>query len=143
MLPLRVKICGVTSPADVAACAAAGADAVGVNFHPASPRYVDPRQSQPLLRSIPPLMAGVGLFVGLPFRQITAMSYQLGLRTIQYHGDDREPADAFPFSLVVAFRVRDRQSLSEIDSHLERCRAADRLPAAIMVDAFVEGLAGG
>jgi phosphoribosylanthranilate isomerase len=143
MHPLRVKICGVTSPADVAACAAAGADAVGVNFYSGSPRYVDPRLSQSLLRSIPPLMTGVGVFVGLPFRQITAMAYQLGLRTIQYHGDDHEPFDAFPFSLVVAFRVRDRQSLADINSYLERCRAADRLPAAIMVDAFVEGLAGG
>lgn len=143
MHPLRVKICGVTSPADVAACAAAGADAVGVNFYPGSPRFVDPRQSQPLLRSIPPLMAGVGVFVGLPFRQITAMAYQLGLRTIQYHGDDREPVDSFPFSLVVAFRVRDRQSLSEIDSYLERCRVVNQLPAAIMIDAFVEGKEGG
>lgn len=143
MHPLRVKICGVTTPVDVAACAAAGADAVGVNFYPGSPRYVDPRQSQPLLRSIPPLIAGVGVFVGLPFRQITAMAYQLGLRTIQFHGDDREPVDPFPFSLVVAFRVRDRQSLSEIDSYLDRCRAVNQLPAAIMVDAFVEGKEGG
>jgi phosphoribosylanthranilate isomerase len=143
MHPLRVKICGVTSPADVAACAAAGADAVGVNFYSGSPRYVDPRLSQPLLRSIPPLMAGVGVFVGLPFRQITAMAYQLGLRTIQYHGDDREPFDAFPFSLVVALRVRDRQSLSEIDSYLGRCRAVNQQPAAIMIDAFVEGKEGG
>ena len=143
MHPLRVKICGVTSPADVAACAAAGADAVGVNFYPMSPRYVDPRQSQLLLRSLPPLMAGVGVFVGLPFRQITAMAYQLGLRTIQYHGDDREATDTFPFSLVVAFRVRDRQALAEIDGYLDRCRAVNQLPAAIMVDAYVEGMQGG
>jgi len=143
MHPLRVKICGVTSPADVAACAAAGADAVGINFHPPSPRYVDPRQSQPLLRSIPPLMAGVGVFVGLPFRQISAMAYQLGLRTIQFHGDHRETIDPFPFSLVVAVRVRDRQSLHEIDRYLEACRAAGHVPAAILVDAFVEGKEGG
>jgi phosphoribosylanthranilate isomerase len=143
MHPLRVKICGVTSPADVAACVAAGADAVGINFHPASPRYVDPRQSQLLLRSIPPLMAGVGVFVGLPFRQITAMAYQLGLRTIQFHGDNREASDPFPFSLIAAVRVRDRNSLREIDSYLETCRACGHLPAAVLVDAFVEGKEGG
>jgi len=143
MHPLRVKICGVTSPADVTACAAAGADAVGINFHPASPRYVDPRQSQPLLRSIPPLMAGVGVFVGLPFRQISAMAYQLGLRTIQFHGELREAIDSFPFSLVIAVRVRDRNSLQEIDRYLESCQTAGNLPAAILVDAFVEGKEGG
>jgi phosphoribosylanthranilate isomerase len=143
MHPLRVKICGVTTPIDVAACAAAGADAVGVNFHPASKRYVNPRASQPLLRSIPPLMAGVGVFVGLPIRQVTAMAYQLGLRGVQCHGQPPEPADPFPFSLVAAFRVRDRQSLAEIDAYLATCRAAGHLPAAVLLDAYVEGQEGG
>jgi phosphoribosylanthranilate isomerase len=143
MHPLRVKICGVTTPADVEACAAAGADAVGVNFHPGSKRYVNPKESQPLLRSIPPLMAGVGVFVGLPIRQITALAYQLGLRGVQLHGENREPADPFPFSLIAAFRVRDRQSLTAIDTYLQMCRTAGQLPAAVLVDAYVEGQEGG
>lgn len=144
MHPLRVKICGVTRPADVAACAAAGADAVGVNFHPGSPRYVDPKASRPLLRSIPPLMAGVGVFVGGPFRQVAAVAYQLGLRAVQYHGPlPDDVADPFPFSLVPAFRVRDRQTLADIQAYLDACRAADRLPGAILVDAYVEGQHGG
>jgi phosphoribosylanthranilate isomerase len=143
MHPLRVKICGVTTPDDVRACADAGADAVGINFYPQSPRYVDPRASQPLLRSIPPLLAGVGVFVGQPLRQMTALAYQLGLRAIQCHGDPPEPADPFPFSLIVAFRVRDRQSLIDVESYLDRCRSAGHPPAAILADAFVEGRHGG
>ena len=143
MHPLRVKICGVTTPEDVAACAAAGADAVGINFHPGSKRYVDPRQAQPLLRSVPPLLAGVGVFVGLPFRHITALAYQLGLRGVQYHGDPHPPEDLFPFSLVAAFRVRDRQSLADVDAYLAACRAAGQLPGAILLDAYVEGQEGG
>jgi phosphoribosylanthranilate isomerase len=143
MHPLRIKICGVTTPDDVAVCANAGADAVGINFHPASPRYVDPKASQALLRSIPPLMSGVGVFVGLPLRQVTAMAYQLGLRGIQYHGENRDLADPFPFSMIAAFRVRDRKSLSAIDAYLESCRAFGQLPAAILLDAYVEGQEGG
>jgi len=143
MSPVRVKICGVTTPADVAACAAAGADAVGINFHPGSKRYVDPRQSPPLVRSIPPLMAGVGVFVGLPFRQIAALAYQMGLRGVQYHGEPRPPEDPFPFSLIAAFRVRDRSSLAEIDRYLDACRAAGHLPSALLLDAYVEGQEGG
>jgi phosphoribosylanthranilate isomerase len=143
MHPLRIKICGVTTPADVTACAAAGADAVGINFHPGSKRYVDPKASQPLLRSIPPLMAGVGVFVGLPIRQVTALAYQLGLRGVQYHGENRELADPFPFSLIAAFRVRDRKSLTAIDTYLEMCRTFGHPPAAVLVDAYVEGEEGG
>jgi phosphoribosylanthranilate isomerase len=143
MHPLRIKICGVTTPDDVALCAAAGVDAVGINFHPGSPRYVDPKASQPLLQSIPPLMAGVGVFVGLPMRQVTAMAYQLGLRGIQYHGENRDIGDQFPFSVIAAFRVRDRQSLAEIHAYLEMCRTLGRLPGAILVDAHVDGLHGG
>ena len=40
-LPL-VKICGVRTPADLEACAAAGANAVGLVFAPGSPRELDP-----------------------------------------------------------------------------------------------------
>ncbi|HKB05077.1 MAG TPA: phosphoribosylanthranilate isomerase [Gemmataceae bacterium] len=143
MHPLRVKFCGVTRPADVAACAEAGADAVGINFHPASPRYVDPRAAQPLLRAIPPLVAAVGVFVNQPFRQVAALAYQLGLRGVQWHGEHGEPEDAFPFSFVPAFRVRDRQSLADIEAYLAKCRAVGRLPGAILVDAYVEGRHGG
>jgi phosphoribosylanthranilate isomerase len=143
MHPLRVKICGVTTPDDVAACVAAGADAVGVNFHPKSPRNVDPRAAQPLLRSIPPLISAVGVFVEMPFRQVAALAYQLGLRGVQLHGESREVADPFPFSVITAFRVRDRGTLAEIASYLNRCADVGFSPGAILVDAFVEGQHGG
>jgi phosphoribosylanthranilate isomerase len=141
-IPIRIKICGVTIPDDASACANAGADAVGINFHPASPRFVDPRQAQPLLRSIPPLMAAVGVFVAQPLRQVCALAYQLGLRGIQWHGENREIADPFPFSMIAAFRVRDAQSLAEISAYLDACAPAQK-PAAILVDAYVEGQEGG
>ena len=143
MPPLRIKICGVTTPDDVALCVAAGADAVGINFHPGSPRYVDPRAAQSLLRSIPPLLTAVGVFVERPFRQVATMAYQLGLRAVQLHGEPREITDPFPFSMIPAFRVRDRQSLADIEAHLKACEAAGFLPGAILVDAFVEGQHGG
>ena len=141
--PLRIKICGITTPDDMKACGDAGADAVGINFHPASPRYVDPKQAQPLLRSISPLMAGVGVFVAQPFRQVCAMAYQLGLRGVQWHGENRELADPFPFALIAAFRVKDRRSLADIMAYLDTCGTFGQKPAAILVDAFVEGQEGG
>jgi phosphoribosylanthranilate isomerase len=37
---IHVKICGLTSPADAHASVALGADFLGINLHPQSPRYV-------------------------------------------------------------------------------------------------------
>ena len=41
----RIKICGLTREADVAVAVAAGADAIGFNLYPQSPRYVEPARA--------------------------------------------------------------------------------------------------
>ena len=139
-IPLRIKICGVTTPEDVRLCAEAGADAVGINFHPTSPRFVDPRLAQPVLRAVPALMSAVGVFVAQPFRQVCAIAYQLGLSGVQWYGDPREAVDPFPFALIAAYRIKDRRSLDDITAYRE---SVAHKPAAILVDAFVEGEHGG
>jgi phosphoribosylanthranilate isomerase len=44
-----IKVCGVRTPADVDACAAAGATHVGINTWPGSPRSVVPRTARELV----------------------------------------------------------------------------------------------
>src|SRR5262245_10062702 len=107
----RVKICGVTSAEDVRAAALAGADAVGFNFYPKSPRFVDPRLMSPLLQALPPLIDAVGVFVDLKIRQISALAYQLGLHSIQTFADPSDLDDPYPFRLIAAFRVKDADSV--------------------------------
>lgn len=143
MHPLRIKICGITDPRDAEAAADLGADAIGVNFYPRSPRFVEPSNAAELMRAIPPLMTPVGVFVAQPVRQCFAIAYQLGLRAVQWIGENRELADPFPFQLIAAFRIRDQQSLVEIQRYVQMCRDFGRLPAAILVDAHVEGQMGG
>src|SRR5262249_54716721 len=105
----RVKICGVTTAEDVRLVADCGADAVGFNFYSKSPRYVDPRTAAPtLVRALPPLLDSVGVFVGLKTRQVCAIAYQLGLRSVQYLADESDTEDSFPFQRIAAFRVKDR-----------------------------------
>ena len=58
----RIKICGITSTDMALAAAEAGADAIGLVFVSASPRYVLPGMAQRIARSLPPLISPVGVF---------------------------------------------------------------------------------
>lgn len=52
-MSLFVKICGVTRPDAVKAAVEAGADAIGFNFHPPSPRFLSPQQATALAQPVP------------------------------------------------------------------------------------------
>jgi phosphoribosylanthranilate isomerase len=83
----RIKICGVTQAADIDAVAAAGADAVGLNFHPPSIRFVSNDQAAAL--SALAAAAGltrVGVFVDATADQIKAIVDAVGLDFAQLHG---------------------------------------------------------
>jgi phosphoribosylanthranilate isomerase len=137
-MPVRIKICGVTTPDDARFAADAGADAVGLNFYPKSPRFVTPARAAALVRALPPFTAPVGVFVGMPLRQVCAVAFQLGLRGVQTY-DEQPPADdPFPFAHVPAFRVKDAVGLD-----LVRRFVAARRPAAVLIDSLVEGQMGG
>jgi phosphoribosylanthranilate isomerase len=141
---LRVKVCGVTSEEDALAAARFGADAVGLNFHPPSPRCVDPEVARFILRALPPFIEAVGVFVDRPLREVYERLRPLGrIRTIQMHGQVREMADCYPYHFVPAFQVRDASSLAEVTRYLNTCRGLGRLPSAVLLDGHAPGLAGG
>ena len=141
---VRIKICGVTTPADAHEAARLGADAVGLNFYEGSPRRIDPAAVEQVLRELPPFVEAVGVFVNRPVCEIIA---HLGpwrrLRTIQWHGENCEPGDGHPYRLIPAFPVRDAASLAAVTRHLDACRAVGPLPAAVLLDGHAPGQHGG
>jgi phosphoribosylanthranilate isomerase len=82
----QVKICGVTSPDDVRVVAAAGADAVGLNFVPGSPRQLDEATACELALAAGPGLIKVGVFAGASPEQILAVVRRVGLDAVQLHG---------------------------------------------------------
>jgi len=143
MASVRIKICGVTTPEDARFAAECGADAVGLNFYPHSPRFLDPQKAAAVVRALPPFTAPVGVFVGMPLRQVCAVAFQLGLRGVQTY-DDRPPGDdPFPFAHVPAFRVKDAAGLDHVRRFVETATALGRKPAAVLIDSYVEGQMGG
>jgi phosphoribosylanthranilate isomerase len=141
---LRVKICGVTSDTDARTAAALGADAVGLNFAAESPRRIDRKTALDILRTLPPFIDAVGVFVNKPLKQVYQELQHLGrVLTIQWHGSGRELADTFPFRLISAFPIRDASSLNDINRYLEMARGMGQLPAALLLDGHAAGMHGG
>jgi phosphoribosylanthranilate isomerase len=143
MPPVRIKICGVTTPADARAAADAGADAVGLNFYPKSPRFLDPHRAASVVRALPAFTAPVGVFVGVPLRQVCAVAFQLGLRGVQTYDEQPPAEDPFPFAHVPAFRVKDAAGLEHVRRFVEVAKKTGRTPAAVLIDSHVEGQMGG
>jgi len=140
---VRIKICGVTTADDARLAADSGADAVGLNFYPKSPRFVTPTQAAAIVRALPAFTAPVGVFVGMPLRQVCAVAYQLGLRGVQTY-DEQPPADdPFPFAHIPAFRVKDAAGLDSVRRFIEAATRLGRRPAAVLVDSHVDGQMGG
>ncbi|HEX2676354.1 MAG TPA: phosphoribosylanthranilate isomerase, partial [Polyangiales bacterium] len=131
----RVKICGVTSPEDARACVEAGADAIGINFVPSSPRCVSEARAQEIAAMIPPHVVSVGVFVNLPGDEIARLQGSVGFRCVQLHGDEGpdELARFLPHAYK-ALRVRGRDVIAEV---------ARFGGEHVLLDAYVPGAAGG
>jgi phosphoribosylanthranilate isomerase len=85
----RVKICGVTEFEDARDAALLGADAIGLNFYPASPRYLDAARAAKIIERLPPLVTTVGVFVNHPDPQnLEDFAVSLGLHAVQLHGNE-------------------------------------------------------
>lgn len=140
----RIKICGITSVGDARAVAAAGADAVGVNFYAKSPRYVTSEKAREIIDALPAEMVKVGLFVNAPAEEVCQTFDKLGLDLIQVHGD--EPPEFLARlggrPVMRAFRLGEA-GLGPVRGYLADCRQLACVPQLVLVDASVEGSYGG
>lgn len=145
-----VKICGITCLDDALAAREAGADLLGYNFYPASPRSIRPAECARLQASLQDrgLRARtVGVFVNAPPADIQQVVAECGLDFAQLSGD--EP----PETLSALDRVLPGQVFKAIrPASLADAQAAARhyLPAsgdpaapALLIDAYHPVLYGG
>ncbi|MDX1382618.1 MAG: phosphoribosylanthranilate isomerase [Thermoanaerobaculia bacterium] len=84
----RVKICGVTRAGDVEAILALGADMIGLNFYPGSPRCLDTDAASELRRRVGDRARVVGVFVNATAAGVRAIDARVGLDLLQFHGDE-------------------------------------------------------
>ena len=102
----RIKICGVRRPEDALAAARAGADAIGLVFHPAAPRHVTVEQAREILAALPAFVTPVGLFVDAELETLRRTVADLHLRHVQLHGHETPEYVAALRQLAVIKAVR-------------------------------------
>ena len=85
---MLVKICGITRLEDAAAAIDAGASAIGFIFWEGSPRFVRPERAKAIVRTLPPLIGAVGVFVNQDPARVNELADAVGLTAVQLHGDE-------------------------------------------------------
>jgi phosphoribosylanthranilate isomerase len=140
---IRVKICGITRLEDALSAIEAGADLLGFNFHPPSPRSILPQQCAGITRRLRqefPQVTLVGVFVNLPIARVNAILDECALHLAQLHGDE-------PPEMLAQLAGRAFKAFRGIPENLDTLSGytisrAGEAPA-LLVDAVAPGLYGG
>jgi phosphoribosylanthranilate isomerase len=131
MLAVKVKICGLTNYEDAMAAAEMGADMLGFNFYPKSPRYLTPDKAEKIIKRLPAFVDLVGLFVNDPFERIEQVIEQCRLDWVQLHGDESpkfcEQFQSINVRTMKALRVKDEQDIKLSEEYFTD---------AVLLDAF-------
>jgi indole-3-glycerol phosphate synthase / phosphoribosylanthranilate isomerase len=89
-----VKICGITNAEDAFAAIDAGADMLGFNFYPASPRFIEPGAATEIVNAVRSQTARhrsvimIGVFVNEPIEEVLRIAEAANLEGLQLHGDE-------------------------------------------------------
>jgi len=134
---VRVKICGITNLEDARASIDAGAHALGFNFYPPSPRYIEPTTARRIIEQLPASILCVGVFVNLPdAEQVKRLASEAGVQAVQLHGDESPEYCQKLKDLFVIKALR-------VNSEFEPERAARYETEAVLLDGFSSVAYGG
>lgn len=86
-LSFVVKICGITNQDDARHAIASGANALGFNFYPRSPRYLTPSRAHEIATAVNGPYLRVGVFVNPTEEEVLATAELVPLDVVQLHGD--------------------------------------------------------
>jgi phosphoribosylanthranilate isomerase/indole-3-glycerol phosphate synthase/phosphoribosylanthranilate isomerase len=84
----QIKICGLTETDKAVRCAELGADAIGLVFHPKSPRFVSDGKAREICSALSEKTKKVGVFVDESFETIIKKADNCGLDSVQLHGNE-------------------------------------------------------
>lgn len=133
----RIKLCGLTRPADVDAAVAAGADAIGFVLYEKSPRAVTLAQAAQLASRLPPFVMPVVLLVNAEPGVVQQVGQAIPQALIQFHGDES------PETCASAARPYIRAARMSTGFNLLDFAHRYSGAQAMLLDAHVDGYGGG
>jgi phosphoribosylanthranilate isomerase len=117
---VKVKVCGISRPADGLVAAEAGADAVGLVFA-GSPRRIGVEGGREISAALPEGVLKVGVFVDAEPEEVLRIAREVGLDYAQLHGDESPESVAAVreggLPVIKALRVRDAGSLAAMERY--------------------------
>lgn len=134
---VKLKVCGITTIEDARAAIDCGAEYLGFNFYPKSPRYISPLSARAIIERLPDEVISVGVFVNEARPEdVIEILQTSGARMAQLHGDESPDycAQVGAERVIKALRAGD-----DFDAR----RVLDYPASAILLDAFDAKLYGG
>jgi phosphoribosylanthranilate isomerase len=132
----KIKICGIKSVNDALAAIEAGADLIGFNFYPKSPRYVEVGMCRNIMSVVRQdgRAKSVGVFVNASVEVIRATMETCGLSLAQLHGDETP-------GMMNELDGKAFKAFRGVPQSLDGFERQDA--PAFLVDASVKGVYGG
>jgi phosphoribosylanthranilate isomerase len=128
---IRIKICGITHPDDAQAAVDAGADLIGLNFVPGTPREVDLKTAEAIATGVEGSVERVAVFRDARYDEIERVLRRVDFERVQFHGNEtEEQVEEVDLPVIKAIRGADQE-------------AADTYPGALLLLDHPGGGGGG
>lgn len=143
-IPFRVKVCGITSVEDAVATLDAGADAIGLNFVPASSRCITLDEAQEIALAVKGRCQVVGVFANQSRPDIEKVLAMELLDFVQLHGVEEPEAFQQPLARPILKTVPWRKGAhDELSLSRRWSDVVGENLAGYVIDAFDPVLLGG
>jgi phosphoribosylanthranilate isomerase len=117
---VKIKICGITNLDDAERALEFGADMLGFNFYPPSPRAIPPAQARAIIDRLPADSCNIALFVNEARKKVLEViaagcraDGTPGYSGLQFHGEESaEYCRGWELKVIKAFRLREKTALA-------------------------------
>lgn len=134
----RVKMCGMTRPADVEQACELGVDAIGIVLFAGSPRCVEAPRARELAAACPPFVDVVALFQDPAKEAVEYALDEISIDYLQFHGDEPEQfCSSFSLPYIKAIPMGDD------NGHARMIDAFAASADALLFDSHRRGAGGG